>query len=488
MAEEYPLVSKWATFFLYPFSFSEAQENAFHAAVRKPTRRWQQYQLEDQQEVGYFLPYTNDFLCQQVRHFEFSLPEKHSLEVSQDKDVSPKLVNVRLHCFPLGVGVLALRIEGTVPLPFDKLLYFNSVFRYLDAAYKDQPLYRIVLRGESEPASQTPQPQSGLGPLMPYFFQEIEKVPDSPLRDNRLVVYSYAALDRGAIPESCNLNDLFFKFLFVDRIDEALPDANFRHQLLEKHEYRRWQSYVHDGTSQSVRFGFSRYSGVVMGLESETDPTKSKDFFKDDIFQHFTTMYYDMALILLFHRTALLSLSNALSKVVEEKSREEWQAEVRELRQHALEFTNRYWFGEITNQDQGIEMFDCWRNALRTQELFDEVHRELQEYDDDLRNRDAARLNNTLAVLTAGTYLFLPLALTTYVLAVLKESYRIPLSVPLLLFFIVLSALFIRKSAAVWEFFRDLSDSNQTFRAVCEEHGKRFVNSMWQVYKRVTGC
>src|SRR5439155_13485181 len=92
-----------------------------------------------------------------------------------------------------------------------------------------------------------------------------------------------------------------------------------------KHEYRRWRSYTVNNEQQSVRFGFSRYSGVVMGLESE--------FFNGLVYNHFQTMYYDMALILLFHRTALLKLSDDLARVdVESQDSLERRARVRQLR------------------------------------------------------------------------------------------------------------------------------------------------------------
>lgn len=211
-------------------------------------------------------------------------------------------------------------------------------------------------------------------------------VPKSQLLDNRMIVYSYAALKRDSLPQDYDLDDVFFKFLFVDKTSEPLPDTVFRRELLHKHQYQRWQSYTHGDSPQhqSVRYGFSRYSGVVMGLEGW--------FFDNLVFEHFTTMYYDVALILLFHRTALIRLSDDLTRVdTETIDLAERRDKVRQLRVQVLRFTNRYWFGEITNQDQGIEMFDCWKNALRNKDLFEEAHTELQEYDNELRSSDAER-------------------------------------------------------------------------------------------------
>lgn len=126
-----------------------------------------------------------------------------------------------------------------------------------------------------------------------------------------------------------------------------------------------------------------------------------------------------MALILLFHRTALLELSDGLATIdIETQDSQERRVRVRQLRAQVLEFTNRYWFGEITNQDQGIEMFDCWKNALRNKDLFEEVHTELQEYDNELRSSDAERLNRIVTVIAVFTFLALPLSFTASFLAI----------------------------------------------------------------------
>ena len=425
MAEEYPQVSKWATFFLYPFSFPAQQKDTFCAALQKAADRWQPFEFLPQDykehfdELAYFFPSTRKFLTEQIAHFESRLQDALlELYTSNDEapkptynDIAPKLVQVRLHLFPLGIGILSLRIEGTTPLPFGRLLDFNADFRYLTKAYKIQTLPQIALATKLEHVPKDSPSQSGLLLILDDFLREIGGVPPLQLLDNRLIVYSYAALKRDSPLQGYDLDALFFKFLFVDKTSEPLPDADFRCELLARHEYRRWSKYTADSSPQSVRFGFSRYSGVVMGQEGW--------FFDELVFQHFRTMYYDMALILLFHRTALLKLSYDLSRVdIESQDSLERRARVRQLRAQVLEFTNRYWFGEITNQDQGIEMFDCWKNALRTEDLFDEVQAELQEYDNQLRNLNAEWLNLIVTGIAVLTLFALPLSLAASFLAI----------------------------------------------------------------------
>ncbi len=478
MVQGYPQISKWVTFFLFPFRFFVEGRDALLGALRKSTDRWQESPLHDQQESNYFLPYTRDFLRSEVSHFVFQLPEKQprSLKVSGYDELFPELVAIQLHLFPLGIGILSLEVKGKSALSFDKLLNFNEVFRYPIKAHRDHNLPQISLQIGPKQIPEDIHSCQGLAPLVCHFLQDGKEALEPLPLNERLLVYSYAALDRNSLGQDYNLDDLFFKFLFVDRADDPLPDADFRRELLDIHEYRRWRSYVYSDSPQSIRFGFSRSTGVVMGLESW--------FFNELVFQHFRTMYYDMALILLFHRTALLKLSSGISAIKFTEPRER-RDKIRRVREHVLEFTNRYWFGEITNPDQGLEMFDHWKKVLRNQALFDEVPAKLRE-DDDLRNLHTERLNNTFTVLTAGTYLFLPLALTAYYLAVPKLTSLLTI---LALFFFAVSFAFaflitVRFSTAMWELLQDVS-TGQPIKVVMRKHWQKLTRYVRQAYKRL---
>ncbi len=54
MAEEYPQVSNWATFFLYPFSFPAQQKDTFCAALQKAADRWQPFEFSPQDYKEHF--------------------------------------------------------------------------------------------------------------------------------------------------------------------------------------------------------------------------------------------------------------------------------------------------------------------------------------------------------------------------------------------------------------------------------------------------
>ena len=97
------------------------------------------------------------------------------------------------------------------------------------------------------------------------------------------------------------------------------------------------------------------------------------------IFRH---VYSDMAMVALFQKAALLAASQRLTELVERRNagREihlPSPAEVRSFYDHFIEFTQNFWFDEISPQEQGRELFVQWHEHLGTKPLYAEVRQEL---------------------------------------------------------------------------------------------------------------
>jgi hypothetical protein len=111
----------------------------------------------------------------------------------------------------------------------------------------------------------------------------------------------------------------------------------------------------------------------------------------------FRKNYVEMGLIAHFQKAALLAASERLSGMVRRTQSgkltlPERQA-VQQFYDHFVEFTQTYWFDEISPQQQGRELFQLWRKHLRVQELYDEVRQELKDLVDYTEMRASATLN-----------------------------------------------------------------------------------------------
>lgn len=184
--------------------------------------------------------------------------------------------------------------------------------------------------------------------------------------------------------------------------DSTLPYAKRFMQDFEKtYCYDR---YWYEGEAEDSSYSPSR---ILNCGQSFTYVGAAKDtyFFvnqKNGAPPTFRDIYVTMGLIAHFQRAALLAASERLTELVRRnKTGDEIiipdRNEVREFYNHFVEFTQNFWFDEISPQVQGQELFDMWRKHLRIQELYDEVHQELKDLVAYAELRAADKLNQTVS-------------------------------------------------------------------------------------------
>jgi hypothetical protein len=81
---------------------------------------------------------------------------------------------------------------------------------------------------------------------------------------------------------------------------------------------------------------------------------------------------------------------------------------MRKLRKSFLEFTNVWYFQEVTNQDMGIEMFKMQREAYQIDDLYKGVKEDIENLDDMIRIENMEQETNTLNWIS---FIGLPLAI-----------------------------------------------------------------------------
>ncbi len=185
---------------------------------------------------------------------------------------------------------------------------------------------------------------------------------------------------------------LFSRILFVDECGFGYKyDESFMNKHMRNHLYERWQ---HCGTLH----GFCRYS----------DATKIFGKFSL-VMNNFCTVYYIMSIIALYYRCVLIDLPDLSSRATK-KLIKDWTDEkgnVKELRKDFLNFSNVWYFRELTNQDQGIEMFDMHRKAYELDGLYNGVKEEIEKLDNFI---EIEQSKSETKAINRLTYLGIPLA------------------------------------------------------------------------------
>ncbi|MEW6007110.1 MAG: hypothetical protein AB1595_03010 [bacterium] len=81
------------------------------------------------------------------------------------------------------------------------------------------------------------------------------------------------------------------------------------------------------------------------------------------------------------------------------------------LRSVFIKFTNKYWFIEVTPQEQGIEIYKQWLGLLDLQKLYDQIEKEISELAGYVETRIESETNTKMAWIT---YAGFPLLILKY--------------------------------------------------------------------------
>ena len=198
----------------------------------------------------------------------------------------------------------------------------------------------------------------------------------------------------------------------------AAPNGQSTHYKTDPHYQTRFlcsgMTFVAVGSSQA--FVPKTDTGDLKLLDSKAELSRDRfvgrPFFIDPVngaLGDFRYHYFKTALIAHFHRATLLNFEDELSAAVsgligrrddesdidgiDKSVRTAFTKQVSRLRRELLKFRCRFWFTEVTGQEQGQELYELWSRHLNTHELFDQVCAQLSEAEEILERWDAKTRN-----------------------------------------------------------------------------------------------
>lgn len=188
----------------------------------------------------------------------------------------------------------------------------------------------------------------------------------------------------------------WIKLLNVDKPGDTPQDTHentseFEREWAKDRTYHRWEE------SESF-YGFSYHSGAAIISDCPEPP----------LWKHWRTMYFDMVLLLFYVRVTLFRFSDELTKIsmkaAEHGNRdwniEKWSREFNALRWEFTLFTNLYQYPLISNQQQGLEMYELARKSLDLNELFKEIQEEIHNGQEFIEQNRLKKQGDSLYSLT----------------------------------------------------------------------------------------
>jgi hypothetical protein len=263
--------------------------------------------------------------------------------------------------------------------------------------------------------------------LEPLVGHDSDK--SGPLRYRQIEYYrmpwmAYLALDNPALLTRATFARLALGAPPGD--PDSLPfSARSLMDFESRYCYDRYWAPAERPNDTNTRYLCSGHAFAMVGSAGDR-------FFMDPeggLLGQFRHQYAKIGLLSHFHRAALLMLSDRLVVAISRlnirdvESVKRFKREIRRTMETFLRFTHRYWFHEVSTQDQARTLFRMWANHLGTDQLFAEVREEVQDMNEYLDSDSLRRQANTVVRLTVVTTLGLVGTVATGILGMNLFAY-----------------------------------------------------------------
>jgi hypothetical protein len=364
-----------------------------------------------------------------LRCYELPIREGSKLwleaEDRKGRQASVEVTGLRLFLFANGIGILSIGVEA-FSLAADEALWINETLRKVypssgrqvrEARFPSRLALVLEREGSGDVLCEEKFQTAGMSGYLPplakpitglLYFADYQRQEYEPVLDERMVVYTYLAVDPSSLPsgfadsEECQV--LLSRMLYVDRGGSGFRyDPAFTRAQMERQVYRRWS---HQGTY----YGFTGYSNITATLGAfDCDEHQLREGFL--IHRMFDGRYYLMALVALFYRAALLDFSERTALVskhlyLDQEDGRLSRENIRlasDLRADFLHFSNCWHFDELANKDEEIEHFAMQCREYRIGALKKEIEEAIEKLNASLHNfyqRRNTEAVNRLAVLS----------------------------------------------------------------------------------------
>jgi hypothetical protein len=344
---------------------------------------------------------------------------------AKGREASVEVTDLRLLMFANGIGILSIGVEA-FDITAKEALWINESMRKVYPSSGRQiregrTTSRVALvidrDGERETMAEERFERGAITGYLPplastitslLYFADYAREEFEPVLDERMIVYTFAAVDPASVPagymHSQQYQILLSRFLYVDREGQDYRyEPEFTRAQMQEQLYGRW---AHEGTW----YGATSYSNITIAMGAhDCDEHDLREGFL--VHRMFHTRYYLMALVALFYRATLLDFAERTALVSKRlfldqedgKFSEESIQIANELRSEFLFFSNYWHFDELANKDEELEHFTLQCRQYRIASTKAEIESEIEKLNASLhtffqfRNTEAV---NRLAMLS----------------------------------------------------------------------------------------
>lgn len=356
-----------------------------------------------------------------VRHYERREPKQggvtyHIVCGKGHDEYVLDVQSINLNLYATGVGILSIYCYNSHYTEIKDILAINQYGRRIYPPFIADVKGRIELahslsfeglngvyaedfNGYSNQSSSN-EPAAFIGKMVHEVASDIIM---QPVIDDRMFVLCWYMNDKWAGKFDSNYGyDKFieadvdwYKFVYVDSPGGlSCHNDAMRKALVTKATYERWQGFY-------SLYGISRYSMVYL---TNTGTAANAPF----LFANFETEYVRMAELVLMQRASVLRFSAEVTQISKLSKTKDFGDRVSALYREYIRFVNRFYFREISAQEQAIEIYQKLYDAMNLKEQVEKLDSEIEELHNYVSMREDSRTNRTMSLLTWITAIALP--------------------------------------------------------------------------------
>lgn len=399
------------SYFIYPFYIKRGRYKEFTASLVN-SDKWHfkiLNETEDQKTASFFLPDVRKFLFptldwsndekeafkklsqkEQINKiimlpkatFKYNLekPIRALLNIKEDKMTSFFITKIKILTFEQGAGILIFKtiLDDKHNKSFEDVLDFNYSFREINLFHEN------LKEDEASVVCEHFKNEKTVSQIIKHILNGFIDVEKESIYYDRLFTYSYVCLEESEWNEEKAFGDLIYEFFKFKHVLPGDFKSKYYDNFMKRDEtsYSRWTYSM---------YGFLKESGVVLG--SASDP-----FNCSQLANYFETVYYYIFILAIYQRMMLILLSRELAAGGTKR--------IGQLRAYLLKFTNISWFNQITNSEQGMDIWKKWQKVFELPTLFEEVQREYTEYYEYTFAKSQDRINRFLVYIFVMSVFF----------------------------------------------------------------------------------
>ena len=275
--------------------------------------------------------------------FNYILPEHLQGKVETNNGIFFEISEIKIICYKTGVCFLVFKTNIENTESFSDILNFNYKFREVNSsAYNLKEYENIKIQSNSF------KNVKDISVLIKELTGENDISKKANIGDDNFFVYTYSCLDQKNWNENTDfeqIDGMFEKFRNVLPANSQIIEDKFSFADMPNKQYKSMYK------NQYIRYGFTATSTALL-----TSNITTANF--TTIPQKFESEYLYTYLLVLYKKIMLNKLNYNFSN----------NFKMAEL--EFLEFTKKLWIQDITNDEFGKRLEECWMENLNVEKTF----------------------------------------------------------------------------------------------------------------------